>query len=159
MARVDLKSPEQLLRLGYGLVPLAAGADKFTNLLTDWKQYLDPRIARSLPIKPGTFMKVVGVIEMGVGLLVLTRFKRQAAYVVSAWLAAICGNLLMQGKYLDVAARDALLSLSAFAFARLEEERRPAEALNGRRARALGSADPNPEGLQRSALRPEPMMH
>ena len=64
MTRVDLKSPEQLLRLGYGLVPIAAGADKFTNLLTHWEQYLDPSIARALPMKPATFMKLVGVIEM-----------------------------------------------------------------------------------------------
>lgn len=146
MTRVDLKSPEQLLRLGYGLVPIAAGADKFTNLLTHWEQYLDPTLARALPMKPATFMKLVGVIEMGAGLLVLTRFRRQAAYVVSAWLAAITGNLLMQGRYLDVAARDALLSLSALAFARLEDQAHASEQ--------LGRA-PSPELAASAALHSE----
>src|SRR5512141_2100550 len=33
-----------LLRLGYGLVPIIAGADKFTNLLVDWEKYLSPEV-------------------------------------------------------------------------------------------------------------------
>lgn len=141
MARLDLRSPEDLLRLGYGLIPIASGADKFTNLLTHWEQYLDPGIARALPIKPSTFMKLVGVIEMSAGALVLTRFRKQAAYVTSAWLAAITANLLIQGRYLDIAARDALLSLSAFAFARLEERPR---AQAGERLPAVPARETRP---------------
>jgi hypothetical protein len=156
MTRVDLKSPEQLLRLGYGLVPIAAGADKFTNLLTHWEQYLDPKIARALPMKPATFMKLVGAIEIGAGVLVLTRFRRQAAYIVSGWLAAITGNLLMQGRYLDVAARDALLSLSAFAFARLEEEVHAGERLGGPGSRALAASAAVHSQRQPQA---EPLVH
>lgn len=37
------------LRLCYGLVPIVAGADKFTNLLTDWSQYLPAAAANVLP--------------------------------------------------------------------------------------------------------------
>jgi hypothetical protein len=33
-------SPQVLLRVGYGLVPIVAGADKFANRLTDWEKYL-----------------------------------------------------------------------------------------------------------------------
>src|SRR6184192_3334689 len=42
--------PKALLRVGYGLVPIVAGADKFTNLLADWEQYLSPEVERRLPV-------------------------------------------------------------------------------------------------------------
>src|SRR5689334_16298003 len=47
-----LTTPWWTLRLAYGLVPIVAGLDKFTNLLTDWTQYLSPTMARVLPLAP-----------------------------------------------------------------------------------------------------------
>ena len=52
------------LRLCYGLVPVVAGADKFTNLLTDWSQYLPEALSGMLPFEAGVFMMIVGVIEI-----------------------------------------------------------------------------------------------
>src|SRR5688572_3309736 len=89
------------LRLTYGLVPIVAGLDKFTNLLVDWKQYLSPMATDILPISASTFMMVVGVIEILAGVLVLTRYSRVGAYVVGAWLVAIAINLITTGTYLD----------------------------------------------------------
>lgn len=113
------------LRLGYGLVPIVAGADKFTNLLTDWEQYLSPAAERMLPVKGRTFMKLVGVVEIAAGLAVLSR-TRFGAYLVSGWLGAIALNLL-SSKHYDIAARDALLAVGAYALARLSEEPQPRE--------------------------------
>src|SRR5438445_2741858 len=109
-----------LLRIGYGLVPIVAGADKFTNLLVDWDRYLSPKVERRLPVDGRTFMRLVGVVEIAAGLLVLRR-PRVGGAVVSAWLAAIAGNLLSMGKYLDIAARDALLAVGAAALAMMPE--------------------------------------
>ncbi len=109
-----------LLRIGYGLVPILAGADKFTNLLTDWNQYLSPKVERRLPVDGRTFMRLVGLAEIAAGLLVLRRPKVGGA-VVSGWLLAITGNLLSMGKYLDIAARDALLAAGAAALAMMPE--------------------------------------
>jgi hypothetical protein len=109
-----------LLRIGYGLVPILAGADKFTNLLTDWNQYLSPKVERRLPVDGRTFMRLVGLAEIAAGLLVLRR-PRAGGAVVSGWLLAITGNLLSMGKYLDVAARDALLAAGAAALAMMPE--------------------------------------
>ncbi|HNA34692.1 MAG TPA: hypothetical protein PL106_16295, partial [Flavobacteriales bacterium] len=58
---------QTLLKFTYGLVPIAAGADKFTNILTDWSGYLAPGLAGMLPFDPATFMMVVGVIEIVAG--------------------------------------------------------------------------------------------
>jgi uncharacterized membrane protein YphA (DoxX/SURF4 family) len=109
-----------LLRMGYGLVQIVAGADKFTNLLADWEQYLSPKVERRLPIDGRTFMRLVGLVEIAAGLLVLRR-PRVGGAVVSGWLAAITGNLLSTGKYLDIAARDALLAVGAAALAMLSD--------------------------------------
>jgi uncharacterized membrane protein YphA (DoxX/SURF4 family) len=107
-----------VLKAGYGLVPIVAGADKFTNLLCDWEQYLSPAAERLLPVKGRTFMKLVGVIEIGAGLIVLSKKTRFGAYLVSAWLSGIALNLLSSRHY-DIAARDALLALGAYALGKM----------------------------------------
>lgn len=111
------------LRIGLGLVPIVAGLDKFFNLLTNWEMYLNPLIPRVLHLSAPTFMHIVGVIEIAAGILVLSRLTRYAAYIVMAWLWAISLNLIAQGQFLDIAARDVLISLGAFALAKLSEVR------------------------------------
>jgi uncharacterized membrane protein YphA (DoxX/SURF4 family) len=111
-----------MLRLGYGLVPIVAGADKFTNLLVDWDKYLSPQVEERLPIDGRSFMRLVGVIEIVAGVLVLRR-PRLGGALVSAWLAGIAGNLLSTGKHLDIAARDALLAVGAAALSSLSGAR------------------------------------
>ena len=81
------------LRLTYGLVPIISGADKFANVLCDWEKYLSPLSRRLLPVRGTTFMKAVGVIEMGAGALVLSRYARLGGYVVGGWLGAIALQL------------------------------------------------------------------
>jgi uncharacterized membrane protein YphA (DoxX/SURF4 family) len=104
-----------VLRLGFGLVPIAAGLDKYFNLLANWPAYLNPLAPRLLHIGAGTFMHVVGVVEIAAGVIVLSRFTRFGAYLVMAWLLCIAANLVSQGAYLDVAVRDISMSLGAFA--------------------------------------------
>src|SRR5262245_8140216 len=101
------------LRLCYGLVPIVAGLDKFTNLLTHWDKYIAPFVSERLPISPAQFMMVVGIIEIVAGLAVLTVFTRLGAYVVAIWLALIAVNLLLAGFY-DVAVRDLVMALGAY---------------------------------------------
>jgi len=107
-----------LLKFTYGLVPIVAGLDKFTNILTDWSQYLAPWMASMLPFSPEAFMMIVGVIEIVAGILVLTKTEF-GAYLVSAWLIAIALQLLSSGNYLDVAVRDLVMAIGAFSLANL----------------------------------------
>jgi uncharacterized membrane protein YphA (DoxX/SURF4 family) len=116
-----VNSAQRLLRITFGLVPVAAGLDKFFNLLTVWTQYLDPRFAQLLPFSAETFMHIVGVIEIAAGFLVLSRFKTMGAYVVSAWLAVIAVTLIVSGRYLDVAVRDLVMSIGAYTLASLTQ--------------------------------------
>jgi len=116
-----VNSAQRLLQITFGLVPVAAGLDKFFNLLTVWTQYLDPRFAQLLPFSPETFMHIVGVIEIAAGLLVLSRWKTVGAYVVSAWLAVIAVTLIASGRYLDVAVRDLVMSIGAYTLGSLTQ--------------------------------------
>jgi uncharacterized membrane protein YphA (DoxX/SURF4 family) len=109
------------LRIAFGVVPIVAGLDKFTNLLTDWSQYLSPLATRVLPISPTAFMHAVGIIEVVVGLAILAGWARIFGFVASAWLACIALNIITTGHFLDVAARDAVLAVGAYTLGRLAQ--------------------------------------
>jgi uncharacterized membrane protein YphA (DoxX/SURF4 family) len=134
-----LKTSWWALRLCYGLVPIIAGLDKFTNLLTQWSRYLNPAIERLLPAGASgdTFMQWIGVIEVAVGLLVLSNFVRWGAYAVCLWLVAIAINLVSAGQYYDIAVRDIVMAVGAFTLAKLTEAGAGEGALRTRRARPV----------------------
>src|ERR1700750_1300374 len=89
---------QTLLKFTYGLIPIVAGADKFTNLLTDWSHYLSPALAGALSVSAHVFMMIGGVIEIIAGILVFVDAKKWA-YLVSAWLVLIALNLLVSKNY------------------------------------------------------------
>jgi hypothetical protein len=120
-----LNTPWITLRLGIGLTATLAGIDKFFNLLADWGSYLSPLAAKLLPVSTGTFMGIVGIIEVAVGVTILAGFTRIGAYVASAWLLGVGANLVAAGFY-DVAVRDVVMSFAAFSLARLAEMREEA---------------------------------
>jgi uncharacterized membrane protein YphA (DoxX/SURF4 family) len=112
-----------VLRVGLGLGAFLAGLDKFFNVLTDWKMYLSPAVARLLPVSDAVFMRAVGIIEMVAGLVVLAGFARIGGYIVMAWLIAIAINLVITGNFYDLTVRDVEMALAAFVLARLAEVR------------------------------------
>ena len=124
-----LNTPFRLLQIGLGLTATLAGLDKFFNLLADWGSYVSPAAASLLPIDVSTFMAIVGVIELGVGVAILAAAPRLGAYVASAWLLLVAGNLAIAG-YFDVAVRDVVMSIAALTLARgLEVQAAPALAV------------------------------
>jgi hypothetical protein len=122
-----LQTPWIALRVGIGLTATLAGLDKFFNLLTDWTAYIGPLAAQALPVSAGTFMGVVGVIEIAVGTAILAGYTRIGGYVASAWLLAVAANLVAAGFY-DVAVRDVVMSIAAFSLARMTEASETAPA-------------------------------
>ena|ERR1051325_3979576 len=114
----NAQSVQGILKYTYGIVPIVAGLDKFTNLLTRWEDYLSPGIIKMLPFSPGTFMHIVGIIEIIAGILVLLR-PRIGGYVVMAWLILIALTLIFGGHYFDVAVRDLVMAIGAYCLAKL----------------------------------------
>src|ERR1700730_4042267 len=115
-----------VLRIGLGVGPFLAGLDKYFNLLTNWTGYISPLALKILPVSGQTFMHSVGVVEMIVGLAILSKWTRVGAYVASAWLVLIAINLVSTGMFFDIAVRDVEMALAAFVLARITEVRRDA---------------------------------
>jgi uncharacterized membrane protein YphA (DoxX/SURF4 family) len=107
-----------ILRFTFGIVPIVAGADKFTDLLVNWDMYLNPTIASMLPFSAHVFMQIVGGIEIVAGIIVLAK-PSIGGWIVMAWLICIALQLIAMGKYLDVAVRDLVMSIGAMSLARL----------------------------------------
>ena len=107
-----------LLRVGFTVLPIVFGLDKFFDVLTDWEQYLAGWVNRIVPGTGHEFMLAVGVIEIVAGIVVAVR-PRYGAYLVAAWLAGIIINLITIPGFYDVALRDFGLMLGALTLARL----------------------------------------
>lgn len=125
---ISAQSSTTVMRVAFGLMATLAGLDKFLHILVDWDRYLSPFAAQMLPVSPSVFMAAVGIIEIVVGVAILTVLPVIGAYVASAWLLLITGNLVLGGHF-DVAVRDAVLAISAFGLAKsLEAAEQPATA-------------------------------
>ncbi len=116
------------MRFAYGIVLILVGLDKFgTNLIAHWAGYISPPVMAVVQTLPGgvaAFLAFMGVVEVVVGILFFTRrFTHIAGYLSVAWLVLISINLLMLDLR-DIAARDLLLAVGAYAIAELTRAQR-----------------------------------
>jgi hypothetical protein len=116
-----------LLRVGFTVLPILFGIDKFSNALVSWDKYLAPWIDRIMPGTAHEFMFFVGAVEIVAGLVVALK-PRYGALLVSGWLAGIVINLFTYSGFYDVAMRDFGLMLAALTLARLARFYDPAWA-------------------------------
>ncbi|MCG2419316.1 hypothetical protein K8089_09800 [Aequorivita sp. F47161] len=114
----EISKLQTLLKYTFTIVPIAAGADKFLNILVQWDTYLAPSTLDLLPMSGATFMMIVGVIEIIAGILVFTK-TQLGAYVVSLWLLLIALSLLFTWHHPDVAVRDIVMAIAAYVLAKL----------------------------------------
>ncbi|WP_037573456.1 hypothetical protein [Sporocytophaga myxococcoides] len=114
----SLRSVFNLLKFTYVIVPIVAGLDKFTNILTTWENYLNPSLEPMLPFSPHIFMMIVGVIEIVAGVIVLIK-PQIGGLIVAAWLTLIAITLITSGRYFDIAVRDLTMAIGAFSMSRL----------------------------------------
>src|SRR5436305_829162 len=75
----------EILHIGFTVLPIVAGADKFFHFLVNWDMYLAPFVTRTLNIAAHPFMLAVGVIEIAAGILCAV-WPRVGGYVVMLWL-------------------------------------------------------------------------
>ena len=107
------------LRVGFGVLPILFGLDKFANVLTDdWTRYLAPFVSDLTSMQPATTMHIVGIVEIVAGIAVLV-MPRLGAPLVAVWLAGIIVNLVVIGGYGDIALRDFGLMAAALVLTRL----------------------------------------
>lgn len=113
-----------LLRIGFAVLPIVFGLDKFFDVLVDWEIYLASWMNDIIPGTAAEAMYAVGVVEMLAGIAVALK-PRYAAYVVAAWLGGIILSLLTVSGYYDIALRDFGLLLGALTLARLASKYDP----------------------------------
>ncbi len=122
----------RLLQIVFIVAPIVAGLDKFFYFLTDWSAYISPEASQLVQGKFRTALMAVGVIEIIVGVGMIFRPKI-FSYIVAIWLLLIIVNLLLTGRYYDIALRDLGLLLGALALGRLSKKYED-EKLVGKRA-------------------------
>lgn len=111
-----------ILKYSYAFFAIAAGLDKFMNSLTIWEKYLSPHIPAMLNLSSLHVMYLAGIIEIAAGLLLLTKYTRQAAWLITAWIGVIIVNLLMHGGYADIIVRDAMIAVGSTVLALLSSQ-------------------------------------
>jgi uncharacterized membrane protein YphA (DoxX/SURF4 family) len=113
-----------LLRIGFAVLPIVFGLDKFFDVLVNWEIYLAPWMNDVIPGTAAEAMYAVGVIEILAGIAVALK-PRYAAYVVAAWLGGIILSLLTVSGYYDIALRDFGLLVGALTLGRLASKYDP----------------------------------
>ena len=108
-----------LLRIGFVLVPLLMGIDKFAKVLqNDWPMYLAGVYNDILPGTAQTAMYIIGGVEIAAALIVLV-IPRFGSLLVAGWLGGIVASLIIVGGYGDIVLRDLALLVVALAASRL----------------------------------------
>ncbi|HVQ34865.1 MAG TPA: hypothetical protein VMT33_02555 [Candidatus Bathyarchaeia archaeon] len=117
-----------MLRIALGLVACVTGIDKFLNVLTNWTDYVHPGLLASLPVAPEVVLGAVGVVELLIGIAILTRWTKLGGYLDAVWLALVAASIVTTGRFFDVAVADLALAAAAFAMARSTPRRVASEA-------------------------------
>lgn len=111
---------KKILQWTFGLLPIIVGLDKlFFSKIAIWESYASPLMIQWIPFSVQTFFLLVGVVEIVLGLLILTRWTKIGSTLLGLWLLGISFNLVLIGAY-DVALRDVALACGAFALGCLE---------------------------------------
>jgi len=110
-----------MLKFTYGLVFMLAGVDKFLNLSTKWIVYVSPWIIRTMAIEQSYLLWFAGLIEIVLGILALTAWPKIAGYAIGIWLLLIACNVLCMQGYFDIAVRNVVMAMGAFALAMITD--------------------------------------
>lgn len=115
----ELRMIYNLLKYSYGLFMIVVGVDKFFNFIVDWHIYVNQAILHYISYT--TLNTGIAILEITLGILLLSRATRLGAYASITWLAVIIVNLLSMHNYYDIAARDVMMALGLFALAILDD--------------------------------------
>ena len=129
----------QLLHWAFVVLPIVAGAYKFFDALTPWQTSVAPLFSDLLGVSLRSLTYAVGAAEVVLGIVVAFT-PRVGGWLVAGWLWGIVVTQLLGPGYVDVALRDAALSLGALALSRLAglfEDGGPEMAPKAPHARAI----------------------
>lgn len=109
----------QILQLAYALFFTITGVDKFFNFLLPWYQFISPYILTYATFSAIALSVAVGILELGIGILCVTKWARLAAYCGALWFLLLALNLITVPTHAYLALFYALASVGALVLARL----------------------------------------
>jgi uncharacterized membrane protein YphA (DoxX/SURF4 family) len=112
-----------ILKISYGLFYIVVGIDKYLNMVTNWAKYVHPAILETTNLQAAQLNMGMGVMEIAVGLMMLTKWPRLAAGLMIAALGVIALDLALLGYY-DIAARDVLLAVGPACILLLSDDKK-----------------------------------
>jgi len=120
--RTNQMLASRLLTYTFAVFLLCIGTDKIvqTNLITDWQSLVGPVVHFLLPVDLGTIVMLEGVIELLLGVFLLTRWKAITLFVLMFTIAIVATDLLIL-RYNNLAIREVILIVVCFAMYLLDE--------------------------------------
>lgn len=103
---------KSILHYTIGLVIIIEGADKFFNLLVDWKIFAAPEILTIWPFSDSSFLIFLGFVEIIVGVMFLIS-ARLGSLVVAGLMLGIIFNLLLLGYYFNMILLNIIVAIAA----------------------------------------------
>ncbi len=105
-----------LLKITYGLYWGSIGIDKFFGLVTESENRVGNITLSLLPLSLPRLLQVVGIAEILIAFLILTRWPRYGAYAGITLMVAIVLNLVAMGAHYDIAIHGATIGMGMIAF-------------------------------------------
>jgi hypothetical protein len=109
------------LRYAFIISLVIAGLDKFLNLLGYWPAYVAPVIQRFSCMTPSSFIILVGIIELVIGVGVFLKPKFFSSAVFGWYILSLINSLLLGQFYIAIVV-NITLCLSSFAFIKLSHK-------------------------------------
>lgn len=105
-----------LLRLTYGLYWGIIGIDKFFGLLTESENRVGGATLALMPLSLKSLLQTVGVIEIFIAFLILTKWPKLGTLLGIFLMALIFINLIMMRNHFDIAVHGAAICCGMIAF-------------------------------------------
>lgn len=126
MISIGVKSNTQLassiLAYTFAVFLFCIGTDKVaqTDLISNWQTLVGPFTHFLLPLSAGAIVMVEGVVEIVLGILLLTPWKRIALAVLATTIMIVIADLIYL-KYYNLAIREIMLVIVCFVMYLLDE--------------------------------------
>ncbi|HYH36166.1 MAG TPA: hypothetical protein VD706_01560 [Candidatus Saccharimonadales bacterium] len=102
----------KILQYVIGSAIIIEGADKFFNLLVDWKIYAAPEILELWPFSTGQFLITLGISEIIIGVILILSV-RLGGMLVAGLMAGITLNLLLLGNFYNMILLNIIIGLTS----------------------------------------------
>lgn len=108
-----------LLKMTYGLYYIIIGSDKFFELVTESQNRVSTLTLKLIPLTMQQLLAFVGIMEIILGLMILTLWTRLGAYLGFIFMMVIVVNLFAMGKHYDIAIHGTIIGIGMLALADL----------------------------------------